>query len=115
MLSLAFFKFSDRVAACFHADSFNTSSLIMGKAVAQHAYGGVGAEEVFQLIHSLGTRGDEWSASRPGRDLSPGKGRPVPIVQETGWAPEPVWTQTLEEKSFASAGDRTSIARSSSP
>jgi hypothetical protein len=36
-----------------------------------------------------------------------GKGPPVPIVQETGWAPEPVWTQRLEEKSFASAGDRT--------
>jgi hypothetical protein len=40
---------------------------------------------------------------------------PVPIVQEAGWAPEPVWTQMLEEKSFASAGDRTPIARSSSP
>jgi hypothetical protein len=24
----------------------------------------------------------------------------VPIVQEAGWAPEPVWTQRLEEKSF---------------
>jgi hypothetical protein len=30
----------------------------------------------------------------------PGKGPPVPIVQEAGWAPEPVWTQRLEEKSF---------------
>jgi hypothetical protein len=35
------------------------------------------------------------------------KGPPVPIVQEAGWASEPVWTQRLEEKSFASAGDRT--------
>jgi hypothetical protein len=59
--------------------------------------------------------GGEWSASRPGRALSPGKGPPVPIVQEAGWAPEPVWTQRLEEKSSASAGDRTPIARSSSP
>jgi hypothetical protein len=25
---------------------------------------------------------------------------PVPIVQEAGWAPELVWTQRLEEKSF---------------
>jgi hypothetical protein len=33
-----------------------------------------------------------------------GRGLPVPIVQEAGWAPEPVWTQRLEEKSFASAG-----------
>jgi hypothetical protein len=59
--------------------------------------------------------GGEWLASRPGRALPPGKGSPVPIVQEAGWAPEPVWTQRLEEKSFAPAGDRTSIARSFSP
>jgi hypothetical protein len=57
----------------------------------------------------------EWSASRQGRALPPGKGPPVPIVQEAGWAPEPVWTQRLEEKTFAPAGDRTLIARSSSP
>jgi hypothetical protein len=44
--------------------------------------------------------GDEWSASRPGRALAPGKGPPVPIVQEVGLAPEPVWTQRLQEKSF---------------
>jgi hypothetical protein len=44
--------------------------------------------------------GGEWSASRPGRALPPVKGPPVPIVQEAGWAPEPVWTQRLEEKSF---------------
>jgi hypothetical protein len=31
--------------------------------------------------------GGEWSASRPGRALPPGKGHPVPIVQEAGWAP----------------------------
>jgi hypothetical protein len=41
----------------------------------------------------------------PAALLPPGKGPPVPIVQETGWAPKPVWTQRLEEKS--SAGDRT--------
>jgi hypothetical protein len=50
--------------------------------------------------------GGEWSASRPGRVLPPGKGPPVPIVQEAGWAPETVWTQRIEEKSFAPAGDR---------
>jgi len=33
----------------------------------------------------------EGSASRPGRSLPPGKD-PVPIVQEAGWAPGPVWT-----------------------
>jgi hypothetical protein len=42
-----------------------------------------------------------------GQRHAPGKGPSVPIVQEAGWAPKPVWTQ---KKSFASAGDRTSIA-----
>jgi hypothetical protein len=56
----------------------------------------------------------EWSVSRHGRALSPGK-TPVPIVQEAGWALEPVWTQTLEESTFVFAWDRTAIARSSSP
>jgi hypothetical protein len=44
--------------------------------------------------------GGEWSASRPGRALVPGKGSTVPIVQEAGWALEPVWTQRQKEKSF---------------
>jgi hypothetical protein len=56
--------------------------------------------------------GFEWSASRLGRDLPPGKGPPVPIVHEAGWAPEPVWTQRLEEKSSTPAGNRTSIVQS---
>jgi hypothetical protein len=34
--------------------------------------------------------GGEWSESRPGRALPPGKGPPVLIGQEAGWAPEPV-------------------------
>jgi hypothetical protein len=56
--------------------------------------------------------GGEWSASRPGRALPPGKEPPVPTVQEAGWAPEPVWMQRLEEKSSASVGDRTPAFRS---
>jgi hypothetical protein len=43
---------------------------------------------------------DKWSASRPGRALAPDKQPPVPILQEAGWAPEPVWTQWLQEKLF---------------
>jgi hypothetical protein len=66
-----------------------------------------GEEVQLLLILNLGTRWGEWSASYPGRALTPGKGPPVPIVQEAGWASEPVWTQRIEEKSFASAGDRT--------
>jgi hypothetical protein len=56
--------------------------------------------------------GGEWSASRPGRALPPGKQPSVPIVQEAGWVPEPVWTQGLEEKSSASDGDRTPAVQS---
>jgi hypothetical protein len=41
-----------------------------------------------------------------------GKGPPVPIVQEAWWAPEPVSTQRIEEKSFAPAGDRTAVVQS---
>ena len=37
----------------------------------------------------LGTRWGGWSTPRPGR-FTPGKD-PVPIVQEAGWAPGPVW------------------------
>jgi hypothetical protein len=51
--------------------------------------------------------GGEWSASRPGRALAPGKEPPVPTVQEAGWAPEAVWTQRLEDKSSVPVGDRT--------
>jgi hypothetical protein len=39
--------------------------------------------------------------------FAPGNGPPVPIVHGAGWAPEPVWTQKLEEKSSAPAGDQT--------
>jgi hypothetical protein len=44
--------------------------------------------------------GGQWSGSRPGLALAPRKGPPVPIVQEAGWAPELVWTQRIQEKSF---------------
>jgi hypothetical protein len=45
----------------------------------------LGGEEVeLLLVHDLGTRRGKWSASRPGRALLPGKGPPVPIVQEAG-------------------------------
>jgi hypothetical protein len=56
--------------------------------------------------------GGEWSASRPGRALPPGKEPPVPTLHEAGWAPEPVWTQRPEEKSSASVGDRTATVQS---
>jgi hypothetical protein len=49
------------------------------------------------LILDVDTRWGEWLASRLGRALPPGKEPLVPPGQEAGWAPEPVWTQRLEE------------------
>jgi hypothetical protein len=39
------------------------------------------------------------------------KNPPVTIGQEALVDPEPVWTQRIEEKSFAPAGDRTPIVQ----
>jgi hypothetical protein len=72
------------------------------KAVPLHATVALGGERRYNSysfsISALD--GGEWSASRPVRALLPGKRPTIPIVQEAGWAPEPVWTQRLEEKSF---------------
>jgi hypothetical protein len=48
----------------------------------------------------------------PAELYSRGNDPPVPTVQEAGWAPKPVRTQRLEEKSSASVGDRTSVVQS---
>jgi hypothetical protein len=61
--------------------------------------------------------GDECSASRPGHALPPGKGTPVPIGQEAGRVPEPVWKLSglrvgrpgvdfLKEQRFLSSPER---------
>jgi hypothetical protein len=44
----------------------------------------------------------------PAALLPPGKVPQVPIGQEAGWAPEPVWTQKLEVKSSAPCPHRGS-------
>jgi hypothetical protein len=44
--------------------------------------------------------------------FTPGTGTPVHILQEAEWSSELVHTQMLEEKSFASAGDRTPVIQS---
>ena len=44
----------------------------------------------------------EWSAARPGR-FTPRKD-PVPVAQEAGWAPGPVWTGA---ENLASTGIRS--------
>jgi len=56
--------------------------------------------------------GGEWSAARPGRSLSPGKD-PVPILQEAGWAPGPVWASgksRLHRDSIPDRPARSSVA-----
>jgi hypothetical protein len=55
------------------------------------------------LFIYLGARRGGWSAPRPDR-FTPGKD-PVPIIQETGWAPGPVWTCA---KNLAPTGIRSS-------
>ena len=39
---------------------------------------------------TVALEGGEWSAAHPGHTLPPGKDL-VPILQEAGWAPKPVW------------------------
>jgi hypothetical protein len=79
------------------------------KGVPLHAMEALGGERRYSSYSFLTSAldGGEWSASRPGRALPP-----VPTVQEAGWAPEPVWTQRLEENSSASVGDRTPVVQS---
>jgi hypothetical protein len=69
---------------------------LKAKAVPLHAMKALGERRYSSYSFPTSTldRG-EWSASRPGRALAPEKGPPVRIVQEAGWAPEPVWTTTL--------------------
>jgi hypothetical protein len=63
-----------------------------------------GGEDIYlPLILDLGTVWCVGSASRPGRTLPP-----VATEHEAEWALQLVSTQRLEEKSFASARDRTS-------
>jgi hypothetical protein len=71
------------------------------KAVPPHATKRLWGEEIELLSFSTSALyGGEWSASRSGRALAPGKGPSVSIVQGDGWAPEPVWTQSIEETFF---------------
>jgi hypothetical protein len=58
-------------------------------------HGGACGEKRYSSYSFITTAldGGEWSGSRPGRVLPPGKGPPVPTVQEAGWVPEPVWMQ----------------------
>jgi hypothetical protein len=70
-------------------------------------YGGVDVWIHIFLTSTLA--GGKWSTSRLGK-FTPKERAPVPIGQEAGWAPKPVWTLWSREKiSLAPAGNRTSI------
>jgi hypothetical protein len=59
--------------------------------------------------------GGEWSVSRPGRALAPGKRPPVLLYRRLGGLRAGLDTEARVKNHFASAVDRTPIARSSSP
>jgi hypothetical protein len=62
------------------------TSVIEGKAVPQHTYGG-GGEGMMHNSYSFTTSaldGGEWSAPRPGRALLPGKGPRYPLYRRLG-------------------------------
>jgi hypothetical protein len=71
-----------------------------------------GEEVQILLILDLGIRWGEWSTSRPGRALPSEKEPLVPTGSGAGWASELVWTQRLEENSFACAGHTTPVFQS---
>jgi hypothetical protein len=63
-----------------------------------------GSRCIALLFYDHGTRRGEGSASRPGRSL-PSEKNLLPIVQEAGWPPGPVWT---DAENLASTGIRSS-------
>jgi hypothetical protein len=82
------------------------------KAVPLHAmeaHGGVRRYSCYSFLTSA-LNGGEWSASRPGHALPAGKGPLVPTGQEAGWAPEPVWTQRLEENPLSLSGIESQLS-----
>ena len=75
--------------------------------VAQRVDGGIAL-----LFHDRGTRRGWVVSSTPLPHFTPGKD-PVPIVQEAGWAPGPVWTGGKSRPHWDSIPDRparTSVA-----
>jgi hypothetical protein len=74
---------------------------INAKAVPLHAMEALlGRRYSSYSFLTLALDGDEWSMSCPICAIAPRKGPPVPTGQDPGWAPEPVSTQRLGEKSF---------------
>jgi hypothetical protein len=80
--------------------SFNSFTKIPFKKLKQSRYTPwrrLGERRYSSSFTTSAVDGGEWSASFSA--LSPGKWPPVPIEQEAGWTPEPVWTDA-RGKSF---------------
>jgi hypothetical protein len=73
------------------------------KAFPRHTYGGAGGRGGISPIHwprhKMRLSGQRHAPAA----LYPQDKNPIPIVQEAGWAPEPVWTQRLEHKNVVLA------------
>jgi len=63
-----------------------------------------GSRGIALLFHDYGTR-REWGVSVTPRSLFTPRKDPVPIVQEAGWAPRPVW---IDAENLARTGIRFS-------
>ena len=63
------------------------------------------------LFHDRGTRREWVVSSTPRPHFTPGK-NPVPIVQEAGWAPGPVWTGGKSRPHRDSIPDRPAHSQS---
>ena len=63
------------------------------------------------LFHDRGTRRGRVVSSTPRPHFTPGKD-PVPILQETGWAPRPVWTGRKSRPHRDSIPDRPAHSQS---
>ena len=79
---------------------------ITGPVVAQRVGRGIAL-----LLHDRGTRRGWVVSSMPWLHFTPGKD-PVPIVQEAGWAPGPVWTGGKSRPTGIRSPDRPARSQS---
>jgi hypothetical protein len=95
-----------------YREILNSSRCNKAKAVPLHATEALAAVREYSS-YSFSTsvlNEDEWSASGPGRALAPGKDPRYPLCRRLGGPQSRSGLRGYRKNSFASAGDRTSIA-----